>query len=623
MPIMIDDTALATAGTAHELQVLFFNKEAQNHTIWNKLADNAFNDLLSAQATSLEFYLIPPTGDRTVDVNLNEDAVLGPRPVRTRDWIPQPAGGGAPTIPAVTAVSGTTCGNQAASSTARFAYSAIRQFGGDSGPGNRTALYAIAGAVPTPASGKWSVVVSLPVTKYPFAEGEGDFSFAVAARWTQQRADRPPSQRSAVMEGGDLLPTQGHFVQGSISAGSGTAQQTLGTVLPGEVVCAVLEDEYAVQQYMVRNVTSRVQSVSPPPAQGLLRNTVFKAENLALAGFAPVGQTEFTVQGTVFNWQNQTVAGTPYGDQGYQTIQLDDNFVESYSEEEYGQDDNFVESYAEEEDGQADNFVLTYSETLGATVTANFLGLATPAATFEPRSVIVTMPTLLEAAYYAGSTASGWPIDWTTTGPFFDISVESVEVTKFPNIYDSENGATTFVGMELDTVAAGDRNLTWDQDFKVFEVVHRDPFYWKTSIKFSNVVDNTGMMHNDPYQTFDVFMVAATSFTPAPPANPTTVTPPTGVAAVAHNFMPLGQVNTIVQPDDDQMNFYNNRWFQYNPTSPGSSYTIPPLAGTAVELLDNRMPAIPERMFLYVRSKPIVSARSQGGAVPTNTAGIS
>ena len=68
----------------------------------------------------------------------------------------------------------------------------------------------------------------------------------MAARWTQQRADRPRLQRSAVMEGGDLLPSQGHFVQGSISAGSGP-QQTLGTVLPGEVVCAVLEDEYAVQ----------------------------------------------------------------------------------------------------------------------------------------------------------------------------------------------------------------------------------------------------------------------------------------------------------------------------------------------------------------------------------------
>ena len=169
MSITIDGTALATAGTAHELQVLFFNKDAQNHTSWNKLADNAFNDLLSAQGTSLEFYLIPPTGDRTVDVNLNEDAVLGPRPVRTRDWIPQPPGGGNPTIPAVDAVSGTGCGNQAASPATRFAYSAIRQFGGDSGPGNRTALYAIAGAVPTPASGKWSVVVSLPVTKYPFA----------------------------------------------------------------------------------------------------------------------------------------------------------------------------------------------------------------------------------------------------------------------------------------------------------------------------------------------------------------------------------------------------------------------------------------------------------------------
>jgi len=90
----------------NELQVVMWNVDASNHSAWERLATP--NQIDSA-ATSLEFYLIPPTSDRTTDMNLDGNVVLGNRPPRTLEYIPNNA------IPEMTAG---TCGAQSAATEA-------------------------------------------------------------------------------------------------------------------------------------------------------------------------------------------------------------------------------------------------------------------------------------------------------------------------------------------------------------------------------------------------------------------------------------------------------------------------------------------------------------------------
>jgi len=286
---------------------------------------------LSANTEQLEFYLIPPTGDRTTDVNLNDNVALGPRPPRTRDFI---TGGipGAGMLPVTGVVQGNCLDQGATTDAPRFGYSITRQFSPLEIPGNRSALYAIAGTVPSPASGTWSVVVNLPISVYPFNRQDLGFTFAIGARWTKQRAGRRNVDRSIVMEGGDLLPTQGHFVSAALTTGSGPAS-TAATVLPGESVCAMIEDEYAVQRYMVRNATVRLNMTTPPGSAGILRDGAFIPEQqFQLAGFAPDTVRRFEAQGILTNWQNATEGGAIVGQQGYQRIDLGDIVDQTFSD---------------------------------------------------------------------------------------------------------------------------------------------------------------------------------------------------------------------------------------------------------------------------------------------------
>ena len=222
------------------------------------------------------------------------------------------------------------------------------------------------------------------------------------------------------------------------------------------------------------------------------------------------------------------------------------------------------------------------------------------------------MPTLQEDAYY--TPTAQWPFDWTTTGPFFNVSMEAVEHAKYPTIYDSRKGtqdskaASKFTSVSLDTVAAGKRNLTAASDFVVFEVVHADPMYWTQQVLITNVRDNTGKNHTDPTRAFDVFMVDTTVLTLGAQGVPT------GMQALPHGLMPGYPGNQVTPRDDDQFNFYNPRFYTYQ-GSKATSFAVNPLSAP-VELFDARLPLLPLRSFLYIRSKPLVSSLPAQQGIP-------
>lgn len=153
-------------------------------------------------------------------------------------------------------------------------------------------LATIAGVVPKPTSGTWSFVLSLPPYIYGTDENRaaGKFRFAVAARWTRMSMGRPLRERSQVMEGGDLVPLAGHFLNGStegepsrptaadkarpayldlvlpVSPGTAIAMDrpsalSASTVLPGDVVCPIVAERFSAEKYMVKSMVSHRHSL--------------------------------------------------------------------------------------------------------------------------------------------------------------------------------------------------------------------------------------------------------------------------------------------------------------------------------------------------------------------------